>query len=145
VPDAGFETRWTRSEKQQALALDPTSRIFAANPNRRRMPMNSFFSSLGASISAGIKALGAEIQKFAAFMKPLLVASAEEIGTAALAQVLVQAPLVISGQEKMTAAVANVKTTLAASGKTAGLSLIQAAVQDAHDQLSAALAAGAAN
>jgi hypothetical protein len=101
----------------------------------------NFFASLSASISAGIKALGAEIQKFAAFLKPLVVATAEEIGQAALQEVLVQAPLVISGQEKMNAAVASVKTTLATSGKAASLTLIQAAVQEAHDLLSQAIKA----
>jgi hypothetical protein len=98
----------------------------------------NFFASLSASISAGIKALGAELQKFASFLKPLVIATAEEVGQAALQEVLVQAPLVISGQEKMNAAVANVKTTLASTGKAASLTLIQAAVQEAHDQLALA-------
>lgn len=99
----------------------------------------SFFASLSSAISAGIKALGAELAKFAATIKPVVVAEASVLGQAALEAVLAEAPKLISGQEKLTSAVTNVQATLTAAGKTASLTVIQAAVQDAHDQLSQAI------
>lgn len=99
----------------------------------------SFFSSLSASISAGIKALGAELTKFAALIKPVIVAEAHEVGQLALEAVMAQAPLVIGGQEKLGAAITSVQGTLAKTGKTAGLAIIQAAVQEAHDLLAQAI------
>lgn len=106
----------------------------------------SFFSSLSASISRGIAALGDEIKKLAQHFPPpppLVQATAEEVGTAVLKAVVAQAPLLISGQEKMAGAVANVRATLIAEGKTASLTLLEAAAQEAHDQLAATIHAPA--
>lgn len=105
----------------------------------------SFFSDVGSEIAVAVKALGADVVKFANYLKPLIVADAKSLALAALQAVITQAPLVISGAEKMTAAVASVKTTLASDGKTAELGLISAAVQDAHDQLALAANPTSAN
>ena len=99
----------------------------------------SFWSSLSSAISAGIKALGAQLAQFAATIKPVVVAEAEVVGQAALAAVMAEAPKLISGQEKLASAVTNVQASLTATGKTASLTVIQAAVQDAHDQLAQAI------
>lgn len=83
---------------------------------------------------------------------PLVVAKAEEIASAALQAVLAQAPLLLSGQEKMSAAVAFVINLLATQGKAAAANLIEAAIQAVYNMLStiiptqkAALAAQAAH
>lgn len=98
----------------------------------------SFWTDVGNEIAVAVKALGADVVKFATYLKPLVIADAKTLAITALSAVIAQAPLLITGQEKMTNAVASVKTTLAAAGQTAELSLIQAVVQDTHDQLSAA-------
>lgn len=99
----------------------------------------SFFSDISLAISAGIKALGADLSKFATAIKPVVVADAEAVGAAALAAVVQQAPLVLSGKEKLNAAITSVQGTLTAAGKTASLTVISAAVQEAHDLLSQAV------
>jgi len=99
----------------------------------------SFFSSLSAAISAGIKALGDGLANLAAHIKPLVIATGEELGQAALAAVLQHAPLVMTGQEKLDSAIATVKTGLAAQGKSAALTVIQSAIQEAYDELSRAI------
>jgi len=93
----------------------------------------SFFTDLEASIAAEAKVLEADIVKVAQYFKPLVLATSTELGTLALNAVLAQAPAVISGQEKLSAAVTSVSSTLTSAGKTAGLGLIETAVQAAHD------------
>lgn len=94
----------------------------------------SFWTDVESAIAAQAKILLADIVAIGKFLKPLIIAGAAEIGQAALQAVIAQAPLVLSGSEKLSAAVASVKATLAASGKTAATSVIEAAVQEAHDQ-----------
>ena len=93
----------------------------------------SFFSDLEASIVAEAKVVEADLVKVEHFFIPLIEAAAAEIGKAALNAVLAAAPLVLTGQQKLSAAVASVQATLLASGKTAALGLIATAVQAAHD------------
>lgn len=94
----------------------------------------SFWTDLEASIAAEAKVLEADIVKAATFLKPLVEAAAADIGKAALQAVLQQAPAVLTGQEKLSAAVSSVKATLASAGKTAATSVIEAGVQEAYDQ-----------
>ncbi len=100
----------------------------------------SFFGDIEAAIKAEIPKMEAAIKSLAAFFKPLIVAGAEEVAQAALQSVLQQAPLVISGAEKLNAATANVITTLGSAGKTAATELVTAAVQTAYSAISASLA-----
>lgn len=93
----------------------------------------SFWTDLEASIETAAKAAEAKVAAVYQYFKPLIVATAEELGTLALNEVLAQAPQVIAGTEKLSAAVSNISSTLASAGKTASLSLIQTAVQAAHD------------
>ncbi len=93
----------------------------------------SFWTDLENSIISAAKAAEAKIAAAIQFFKPLALATAEELGTIALNAVLAEAPAVISGQEKLGSAINSVKTQLLSQGKTAGLGLIETAVQAAHD------------
>lgn len=93
----------------------------------------SFFTDLEASIISAAKVAETKLAQVYQFFKPTIIATAEELGVLALNTVLAKAPLVISGQEKFDSAVSDIKSGLAAQGKTAGLALIATAVQAAHD------------
>lgn len=99
----------------------------------------SFWTNLETAIEADVKAAEAEIVKIATAIKPLLIASAEELGNIALQAVLTQATSVVSGQEKLNAAVSTVVTTLATAGKAVAVSTAEAAVQVAYNTVSASL------
>lgn len=98
----------------------------------------SFFSDLEAELAAGVKALGAEIVKVATYFKPVIVASAQELGQIALQAVLTEAPKVLAGSEKLSNATSSVLTTLGAAGKTVAISDAQAAIQAAYNAIASA-------
>lgn len=95
----------------------------------------SFFTDIESAIVAEAKVLEADVVKALPFIEAVGKATAQELGTAALQAVLAQAPLVISGSEKLSAAVSSVGQTLAADGKAAALSDTEIAVQAAYNQL----------
>ena len=100
----------------------------------------SFWSQFTAFLNAAVAAAKTEIEAIAAKVKPLVEAGAEEIAHAALQSVLTQAPLVLSGTEKLSAATANVITTLASTGKSVAAGVAEAAVQSAYSTVAASLA-----
>ena len=83
--------------------------------------------------------IGPAINAAAAFFKPMVIAAAEEVATAALNAVMAQAPKVISGEEKFNAAVSDVVTSLGTVGKSVGSALASTAVQSAYNVISAIL------
>lgn len=95
----------------------------------------SFWTDVEAAISAEIKVLEADVTKALPFIKTLAVATATELGQAALQAVVAQAPLVISGAEKLSGAISAVGQNLAATGKAAALSDTEIAVQAAYNAL----------
>jgi len=97
--------------------------------------MSSFWSDVEAAIAAEATKLKAEVEAALPFIKTLVVATAQELGSAALQAVVAQAPLLISGQEKLSGAISSVGKTLAADGKAAALTDTQIAVQAAYNQL----------
>lgn len=99
----------------------------------------SFWTNFELAIKNAAKAAEAEILKIAHQIKPLVVASAEELATVALNAVVNEAPKVISGQEKLNQAVTTVITGLAAQGKTIAISTAEAAVQSAYNTISTQL------
>ncbi len=94
-------------------------------------------AQLEAFLKAEAAKLGPAINAIAKFFKPLIVASLEEIATAALNAVMLQAPKVASGEEKFSAAVSDVVTSLGTTGKAVGSALAETAVQTAYNTLSA--------
>ena len=95
----------------------------------------TFWSDVEAAISAEAKVLEADVAKAMPFIKTVAVASAQQLGSAALQAVVAQAPLLISGQEKMSGALASVGSTLAAKGVAVGTADAQIAIQAAYNQL----------
>lgn len=102
----------------------------------------SFWSEVEAAISAEAKIIEADVLKAMPFVKTLAVATAQELGKAALSAVVAAAPLLISGKEKLSTAIASVGQSLATSGKAAALSDIEIAVQAAYNQLGLSKPAG---
>lgn len=99
----------------------------------------SFWSQFTAFLNSAVAAAKTEIETIAAKVKPLVEAEAEEVAQAALQSVLTQAPLVISGAEKLSAATASVITTLASTGKSVPAGVAEAAVQSAYSTVAASL------
>lgn len=97
----------------------------------------SFLSDFETAVIKDAKTIEAELLVIAVDIKPLVIASAEELATIALNAVATQAPLVLSGQEKFSAAVSTVITGLGANGKSIGVSVAEAAVQSAYNTISA--------
>lgn len=79
------------------------------------------------------------LNNLVSFFKPIVTATAKELGQVALDAVIKEVPKVISGQEKFNSAVNTVATTLKSSGKTAAQAVIAAAVQAAYEGLSASM------
>lgn len=100
--------------------------------------MNAFFTELEAELAAGVKAIAVQITAAAHFFKPILAATAAELAQVALQAVLQQAPLVLSGQQKFSAASSTVLTKLGAAGKQAAIADVQVAVQAAYNAIAAA-------
>lgn len=99
----------------------------------------SFWTTMESAISAALKAAEAEVAAIATKIKPLIEASAEEVGQVALQSVLSQATSVLSGQEKLSAATSSVVSTLATQGKAVLASTAETAVQTAFNMIAASL------
>lgn len=95
----------------------------------------SFWTDLEAAIKAEEKVLEADIQKILPQIKTVVEADAVTVGKAALAAVIAQAPAVISGSEKLSAATSAVVTSVTASGKSILASTAETAVQTAYNIL----------
>jgi hypothetical protein len=100
----------------------------------------TFWSEFDTELTVLVNDAKAEIAKVATSLRPLVAAGAQEVASAAFAAVLTQAPLVLSGTEKLSAATSNVVSTLAASGKSVAVGIAQTAVQSAYSAASSAAA-----
>lgn len=97
----------------------------------------SFWTDLENTIKADLVKVEATLVAVGKAIKPVVEASAEEVGSAALSAVLAQAPLVITGQEKLAAATNSVVATVTANGKSVLASTAETAVQTAYNIISA--------
>lgn len=97
----------------------------------------SFWTDLETAVKANLVKVEAELVTIGKAIKPVIVASAEEVGQAALSAVLAQAPLVITGQEKLSAATNSVVASVTANGKSVLASTAETAVQTAYNIVSA--------
>ena len=97
----------------------------------------SFWTDFEASLQKAVTAAKAEIAAAAQYFIPRVEAGAEQVATAALNAALAQAPLLISGAEKLSAATASVVSTIASTGKTVAVNIAETAVQAAVDKLAA--------
>ncbi len=93
-------------------------------------------AQLEAFLKAEAAKIGPAINAIAKFFKPLVIASLEEIATAALNAVMAQAPKVATGEQKFETAVSEVVTSLGVTGKAVGAALAETAVQSAYNTLS---------
>ena len=98
---------------------------------------SSFWSSIGAALSSVFATAVTDVKAIAAYFKPMVQASAQEIATLAMQSVLAEAPKVLAGTEKFSNAVSTVITTLGTQGKAIALSDASAAVQAAYNYVSA--------
>lgn len=101
----------------------------------------SFWTDFETAIKAEASKVLAQVEALAVKLKPLAIATAEDVATIALGAVMQQAPLVISGTEKLAAATASVINTLATQGKSVAVANAQAAVQVTYNALSALIPA----
>lgn len=95
----------------------------------------SFWTDFDAFLSKAVTAAKTEVEAVAQYFTPMVEAGAEEVATTALQAVLAQAPLVIAGTEKLSAATASVVSTLASAGKSVAVNIAQTAVQAAVNKL----------
>jgi hypothetical protein len=95
----------------------------------------SFWTDFETLLTKAVKAAEADVVLVAQYFKPKLVAGAEEIATIALQAVLAQAPKLISGSEKLSAATSAVVSAVSASGKTIAVNIAETAVQAAVNAL----------
>ena len=95
----------------------------------------SFWTDFQTALSGFVTKAEAEVKAAVQYLTPMVEAGAEEVAGAALTAVLAQAPLVISGQEKLNAATASVVSTLASTGKSVAVNLAETAVQAAYNQI----------
>ena len=96
----------------------------------------SFFTDLETALAKEVKVIEADVKAVDQYFGPVLLASAQELAQAALQAVLAQAPLLIAGKEKLSAATSSVLTTLGADGKQVAISDAEAAVQAAYNTVS---------
>ncbi len=73
------------------------------------------------------------IASFVTFIRPVIIASAEELKNAALAAVLTQVPKLITGEQKFNIAVNEVLKDLSTRGKTVAVGIAQQEVQYVYD------------
>lgn len=97
----------------------------------------SFWTDFESFVKAEAMKVEATLVTIASAIKPVVLASAEEVGSAALSAVLAQAPLVISGAEKLSAATNSVVKTVTTNGKSVLASVAETAVQTAFNIISA--------
>lgn len=96
----------------------------------------SFWSDFSTALEKAITAAGAQVKAAEQYFGPKILAGAEEVATIALNAALAQAPAVLSGSEKLSAATSSVVSTLAASGKSVAVNIAETAVQAAVNRLS---------
>lgn len=97
------------------------------------------FAKLWAALVAYATPILNDLKPLVDKIKPLLQATEEEIATLALNAVASEAPKVLSGEEKLSAATSTVINSLASQGKTIAATNAQAAVQTAYNFLSGLL------
>lgn len=97
------------------------------------MAQPSFWQNFRHTLAAEFVKLEAALKPLEDKFKVLIKAGADELGTLALNAVATEAPKLISGQEKLQNATANIINSLASQGKTVGAAVAQAAAQDAYD------------
>lgn len=95
----------------------------------------SFWTDFDAALNKAVALAKAELVAVAHYFAPKLEAGAEEVATVALQAVLAQAPALISGSEKLSAATSAVVSAIAASGKTVAVNIAETAVQAAVNKL----------
>ena len=100
----------------------------------------SFWSDFTAELDKVFVAAKTEIAAGFKFITPMVEAGAEEVASAALTAVLQQAPLVIAGSEKLSAATASVVSTLASQGKAVAINIAETAVQGVVNKLATSTA-----
>lgn len=96
----------------------------------------SFWTDFEAAVKADIVKIEASLASIAKAIKPVVIASAEEVGQAAIQAVLAEAPKVISGQEKAGNAISSVVATIKLNGKSVLASTAETAVQTAFTLIS---------
>lgn len=99
----------------------------------------SFWTDLESAVKADVKVIEVDVQTIIKDIKPLVIASAEDVGKAALAAVVTAAPLVISGKEKLSAATSQIVSGLASNGKSVLASVAETAVQVAFNVLASSI------
>lgn len=97
----------------------------------------SFWTDFDTALESALVKAETAVKAAYQYFKPMVEAGAAEVATAALNAVLAQAPLVITGGEKLSAATASVVSTLATTGKAVATSVAEAAVQAAVNKLAA--------
>lgn len=95
----------------------------------------SFWSDFTAALSKAADEAKTEVEAAIQYFTPMVEAGAEQVAGAALTAVLQQAPLVITGSEKLSAATASVVSTLATQGKSVAVNIAETAVQAAVNKL----------
>lgn len=98
----------------------------------------SFWSDFSAALSTALTEAKTEVESAVKYFTPMVEAGAAEVATAALNAALQQAPLLITGQEKLSNATATVVSTLATTGKAVAVNIAESAVQSAVNALASA-------
>lgn len=101
----------------------------------------SFWTDFQTELTAAVAAAKAEITAVEQYFVPKVEAAASEIASVALTAVLTQAPLVLSGAEKLSAATSSVISTIASNGKTVAIGIAETAVQAAVNAITPVKAA----
>lgn len=101
----------------------------------------SFWTDFTTALSGYVAKAETEIKAVEQYLEPLEVAGADEVASAALTAVLQQAPQVLSGTEKLSAATASVVSTLATAGKSVAVNIAETAVQAAYNTITPVKAA----
>lgn len=96
----------------------------------------SFWTDFEVFLQNAVTKAEAAVSAAFQYVKPMVVAGAEEVAQLALQEVLKQAPLVLSGAEKLNAATAAVVSTLATQGKRVAINIAETAVQGAYNKVS---------
>lgn len=99
----------------------------------------SFWTDFEVELTKAVSAAEAAVKAAAQYFAPKIEAGAAEVATAALDAALAQAPLLISGKEKLSAATASVVSTVSSTGKTVAVNIAETAVQAAVNKLSKGL------
>lgn len=95
----------------------------------------SFWTDFDTELNKAVAVAKTEIAAALQWFKPRVEAGAEEIATVALQAVLAQAPLLISGQVKLSNATSAIVSAVTVSGKTIAVNIAETAVQAAVNKL----------